>query len=77
MIKLFFCHRTRKKNLEMRVLLAERDLEETRTAINQDRARLEEAALAEREAARVRAARRAFMAELKRRREEHRQRGPN
>ena len=73
-----FCNRNQERTLRHRVLVAEREVHHIRSEFNRANAQLEEHARAEREAARIRAARREFRAEWKKRRDEdHRRRGPN
>ena len=71
----FFRHRTRERHLRFRVATAEREIQQINREAAEARAQLEERARLQREAARIRAARRAFMEKLKRRKEEDERRG--
>ena len=71
----FFRHRTRERHLRYRVATAEREIQQINREAAEARAQLEERARLQREAARIRAARRAFMEKLKRRKEEDERRG--
>ena len=73
----FFLDRIRERQLRMRVNIVEREVQQVRREANEAREALQEAARMEREGGRVRAARRAFMEELKRRRDNgDKRRGP-
>ena len=70
----FFHHRARERHLRHRVTTAESEIQQINREAAEARAQLAERARLEREAAQVRAARRAYRELLQRRREEDRRR---